>query len=225
MTAHHKKVCVKFFSGASRISKKNFKPTRIVSRTHSRPIWTRTGEKWYNWKRWITYPPQPPLKNEHLGVFFAWSNLGTHPFLHWYKKYGTLTYDENPFTACFDCISKKINIWIYFTIPPIFSTLLGSYVILSSPSLRILCVRSDFFKESFISSLPLLLANLIFNFLTPFVPRPIMVVKFNKNYLELPKEVFWLFFAFKFIINAFTGNALTMTLKTKKVPEYFFWKL
>ena len=46
-----------------------------------------------------------------------------------------------------------------------------------------------------------------------------MVVKFNKNYLEPPKEIFWLLFAFKFIVN------LTMTVKSKKVPEYFFWKL
>ena len=34
-----------------------------------------------------------------------------------------------------------------------------------------------------ISSLSLLLANLIINFLTIFVSRPIMVVELNKNYL------------------------------------------
>ena len=51
-----------------------------------------------------------------------------------------------------------------------------------------------------ISSLPFLLANLIFNFLTILVPRPIMVAERSQKYLELPKEVFWYLLRFQIII-------------------------
>ena len=65
----------------------------------------------------------------HLGVFFFnWSTLGTHRFLHWYRKYCTHKYGEIQFTAYihdFCWISKKTSMFIYSTIPPNFSTLLG----------------------------------------------------------------------------------------------------
>ena len=54
-----------------------------------------------------------------MGVFFAWSNLGTHCFLHWYRKYYTYTYSETTFTAyvhdfihLFDM--EKIRWWLCF---------------------------------------------------------------------------------------------------------------
>ena len=51
--------------------------------------------------------------------FFAWSNLGTHCFLHWYRKYYTYTYSETTFIAyvhdfihLFDM--EKIRWWLCF---------------------------------------------------------------------------------------------------------------
>ena len=42
-----------------------------------------------------------------------------------------------------------------------------------------------------ILSLSLLFSNIVYNFLSNFVPRPVMVIKLNQKYLELPKEAFW----------------------------------
>ena len=53
-----------FFKGFGDVlSIKNmFKPIRIINRSHSQLIWTRAGENETIEKRWITYPPQIPLK-------------------------------------------------------------------------------------------------------------------------------------------------------------------
>ena len=87
--------------------------------------------------------------------------------------------------------------------PRTFQPVLGSYATLSSLSPRILWVRSNFFKDTFFFFFEVLTPehleffvpsresyNLLFNFLTILVPWPIMVVKLNQNYLELPKVVF-----------------------------------
>ena len=42
-----------------------------------------------------------------------------------------------------------------------------------------------------ISSLPLLFSNILCNFLSIFVPRPVIVIKLNQKYLEFPKKAFW----------------------------------
>ena len=90
-------------------------------------------------------------------------------------------------------ISKEKIISIYSTTPPNFSILLGSYETLSSLSRRILWVCSKFFKKTvcfFValteehpeSSVPFCQSDIIINFLTIFVPLPIMAVELNQNY-------------------------------------------
>ena len=85
-----------------------------------------------------------------------------------------------------------------------------------------------------ISSLLLLFSNLVCNFLSFFVPQPVMVVKFNPKYLEIPKEAIWYLLRFQIhcqcirrldarILVQLT-NALTMDLKTK-VSQCSFWRL
>ena len=54
-----------------------------------------------------------------------------------------------------------------------------------------------------ISSHSLLYSNLVWNFLTFFVPRPVMVVKLNHNIWSLQKEHSDTFFVFKSIVNPF----------------------
>ena len=48
-----------------------------------------------------------------------------------------------------------------------------------------------------ISSHSLLYSNLVWNFLTFFVPRTVMVVKLNQNYLEPSKGAFWYLLRFQ----------------------------
>ena len=99
-------------------------------------------------------------------------------------------------------VSKEKIISIYSTISPNFSILLGSYVTFSSPSRRIVWVRSNFFKDTICffvaltakhpeSSATFRQSDIIINFLTILVPLPIMAVELNQNYLEIPKEAIW----------------------------------
>ena len=48
-----------------------------------------------------------------------------------------------------------------------------------------------------ISSLSLLFSNRVCNFLSFFVPRPLMAVKLNPKYLEIPKEPIWYLLRFQ----------------------------
>ena len=111
-------------------------------------------------------------------------------------------------------IPKEKIISIYCTIPPNFSILLGSYATFSSPSRRILWIRSNFFRQLFAfhvaltaehlqSSAPSRQSDIIINFLTIFVPLPIMAVELNQNYLEFPKVYSDTFFVCKYIANTF----------------------
>ena len=58
--------------------------------------------------------------------------------------------------------------------------------------------------------------NLPFNFLIILVPRPIMVVELNQNYLQLPKEVLWYLF-----LEA--ANSFDEALQTLLVVEQEWW--
>ena len=98
-------------------------------------------------------------------------------------------------------MQKKTNLFIYSTICSNFSTLLGSWATLSSPSARTLWVRSSFFKDNFFFYFSCFdggafrvfryFSRILYAPSSPFLFRPVMVVKFNQKYLELPKEAFW----------------------------------
>ena len=113
-------------------------------------------------------------------------------------------------------VSKEKIISIYSTISPNFSILLGSYVTFSSPSRRIVWVRSNFFKDTICffvaltakhpeSSATFRQSDIIINFLTILVPLPTMAVELNQNYLEIPKTYSDTFFVCKSIVNTFTS--------------------
>ena len=68
-----------------------------------------------------------------------------------------------------------------------------------------------------ISSLSLLFSNLVCNFLSFFVPQPVMVVKFNTKYLEIPKEAIWYLLRF--------SNLLSMHSSVGRWERWALWIL
>ena len=64
LMAHHRKIVREIFFrvfGNIILVKSFFKTIRFINRTNSRPIWTRTGEKRYHWKKVEDDVTDPPL--------------------------------------------------------------------------------------------------------------------------------------------------------------------
>ena len=145
---------------------------------------------------------------------------------------------RNPFYDTPDLFSTFGN--IRDSLKPFTSKSLDPFQLLQSHFLLFLCLWPQC-----IPSVPLLLTNILIDFLTVFVPRPIVAVELSQNYLELPKEIFGCLFRFQIPSQCISfpsskwfslSSITTLGRGTKMVSTYiiplsampwwlFFWKL
>ena len=75
-----------------------FKSIEVINLTHSRPIWTRTGEKRYHWKKVDHVSTKAlPKKNAHLLKIWRTTSLRPFELSFTYWKFGTALRFKNAF--------------------------------------------------------------------------------------------------------------------------------